>query len=302
MILLLGDLLLDLFALPLGSTVDGASSFAPRQGGAVANVAAALACLGVPCRLLAGVGRDAHGRRLLRELQAVGVDTSGVLPCPGATGVVFLQVDEAGERSFAGHSGGAEKALSRQAIEEALGDPLQGIRWFHTGSGVLEGGPLEEAGRWLVEEARGRGVPVSVDLNIRRHKWSSRERMGEAARWLGERSAVLRASEEDLAALGLPAELDALASLGPGAVAVLTRGARGAEARVGGETLRQGASPARVLETTGAGDAFTAGLLSVVASRSGPGAWGEALRAASEAAARAVEGCGATEGLRGGTR
>jgi fructokinase len=299
MIVLLGDLLLDLFAQPLGATVEQADSFLPRQGGAVANVAAVLGHRGVPCRMLAGVGADAHGRRLIASLARAGVDVAGVLTSGVPTGVVFIQVDRDGERSFVGYGGGAEKALSLGALRETLGDPLAGIQWFHTASGALEGGPLEDAARALIEESSQRGVPLSVDLNIRRHKWDSAARMADAVRWLSSRSALLRASEDDLAALGLPADLDQLAALGPSAVVVLTRGLRGAVARVGGVTLEQPATPARAVESTGAGDAFTAGLLSVVAAhderaRRDPELWRRALAVASELGARAVEVCGAT--------
>lgn len=298
-ILLVGDLLLDLFALPLGSTVEQASSFAPRQGGAVANVAAVLGRRGVPCRLLAAVGRDAHGRRLRSALASAGVDVSGVLSAPEPTGVVFIQVDASGERSFVGYGGGAEKSLSLEAISSVFPDPISDVDWLHTGSGALEGGPLEAAARALIEGATARGVPLSVDLNIRRHKWPGREPMEDSARWLASRCAVLRASEEDLRALGLPPDLDALASLAPGAAAVLTRGQRGALARVGGETLEQPALAARLVESTGAGDAFTAGLLSVAAKRpprerSSAALWREALAAGAALGARAVEACGAT--------
>lgn len=302
MIVLLGDLLLDLFALPLGSTVETADDFAPRQGGAVANVAVALGLLGLPCRLFSCVGKDAHGRRLLRALQEAGVDARGVVLGAVPTGIVFIQIDAAsGERSFVGYGGGAEKYLSLQALREAVGEPLENARWFHTGSGVLEGGPLVEVARWLIEEAQRRQIPVSVDLNIRRHKWDDEARMIEAARWLAARASVLRASEDDLRALGLPVNLDALAAMTPG-VAVLTRGLHGAEARVREVTLTQTAHPAEAVDTTGAGDAFTAGLLSVIVPRGSSfgeiEVWREALATASRLGARVVGACGATEALR----
>ncbi len=303
MIVLLGDLLLDLFAQPLGTTVEEASAFLPCPGGAVANVATVLGRQGVACRLLAGVGRDAHGRRLTRALVDAGVEVAGVLTTAVPTGVVFIQVDPAGERSFVGYGGGAEKDLSLAALREAIGDPLAGMRWFHTASGALEGGSLAAAARELLDEAAARGIPLSVDLNIRRHKWDSADRMRAEVRWLASRSALLRASEDDLLALGLPPDLDTLGSLAPSAVVVLTRGLHGAVARVGDATLTQAALPARVVETTGAGDAFTAGLLSVVAAhdaaaRRDPALWRQALAVASELGARAVEACGATEAFR----
>ncbi len=308
MILLLGDLLLDLFSMPLGAPVEQASSFVPHQGGATANVAAVLGWCGVRCRLLSSVGRDAHGDRLVGALREAGVDVSGVIRVAKATGIVFIRVSESGERSFAGYGGGAEKELS-QAHLRAGPDPLSGASWLHVGSGAIEPGEMAGAARMLLDEAARRAVPLSVDLNIRAHRWGDAARMISEVSQLAGRAALVRASEDDLRSMGLPLTLDALAGLAPAAVAILTRGASGAEARVGGETLWAPARSVAVVETTGAGDAFTAGILASLA-RDGVGPahpafldaarWERALAIGHGLGALAVGTCGSTAAFRGG--
>jgi fructokinase len=308
MIVLLGDLLLDLFALPLGAPVDAATSFAPRQGGGTANVAVVLGRCGVRCALWASVGRDAHGDRLLAAVRDAGVDARGVVRVAGATGVVFIAVDASGERSFMGYGGGAEKALS--AGDLLAGAPaLEGARWLHLGSGAIESGPMADAARTLVEDARRREVPLSVDLNVRRHRWPDAATMLAGVGWLAGQAAVVRASEDDLLALGLEPSLASLSALSPSAVSVLTHGPRGASAHVGSLELRSEAVPAQAVDTTGAGDAFTAGLLAVLARQGArPGTamftdaalWTMALRAGNTLGSRAVAACGSTHAFRDG--
>ena len=304
MIVLLGDALLDLYADPLGSTVATAERFLPRQGGATANVAAVLGLHQVPCRLMASVGADAHGDRLVAELATAGVDVSGVIRVGGHTGVVFIEVAPTGERSFVGYGGGAERSFSLEALRDVAPDPLAGARLFHLGSGAVEGGALAAAAWTLLDQARARGVPVSVDLNVRVHRWADRADARRVASDLAARAAVLRASEDDLAAIGLAPDVRALAALAPGAVAILTRAERGAEALLDGELLREPAREVDAVDATGAGDAFTAGVIAVLAGQGLPGVprhralWEEALRTGCDLGARAVGAVGATAGLR----
>ncbi|MFQ5694195.1 MAG: bifunctional heptose 7-phosphate kinase/heptose 1-phosphate adenyltransferase, partial [Nitrospinota bacterium] len=85
-VLVVGDLIFDHY---LWGDVERVSPEAPvqvlrwereaDQPGGAANVARNLASLGCRVRLAGVVGRDAEGRRLLRDLRAEGVDTSGVL-------------------------------------------------------------------------------------------------------------------------------------------------------------------------------------------------------------------------------
>ncbi|WP_062648285.1 ribokinase [Streptomyces maremycinicus] len=94
------DLVIDVERRPAaGETVLG-SDLAVHPGGKGANQAVAAARLGARTALLARVGDDAHGRLLLDSQRAAGVDTAGVLVGGAPTGVALITVDPSGDNSI----------------------------------------------------------------------------------------------------------------------------------------------------------------------------------------------------------
>src|SRR3954447_22758451 len=93
-------------------------------GGKGANAAVAAARSGATVHLIAAVGDDDHGRAALAELEAEGVDVSGVAVLSGqSTGVALIVVDEAGENQIAvgaGANAAIEADVVRRRIRESL--------------------------------------------------------------------------------------------------------------------------------------------------------------------------------------
>lgn len=261
MIVCFGEPLLDVFASPLGATFQDAAAFVPRPGGAPLNVAMVLGRAGVPTRFVGSVGEDAFGSRIVGSLREAGVDTNAMVRSRRKTGMVFVEVGRDGSRAFLGYAdGGAEYAYTTADWRRSRDAVLEGAGWLVVGSGSFTREPVASAARRAVVDARKRNRVVLVDLNVRPPLWKSRSGMNRGCRWLASQAVVLRASEEDLEALGVPPTLDGLASLNRGAAGVLTRGAAGAEAVLGDVRLSCPAPRVEVVDTTGAGDAFTAGL------------------------------------------
>ena len=71
----IGEALIDFIPDRSGCTFDEVSAFAPKVGGAPANVCAAFARLGGHARLLTQLGDDPFGHRILHRLEEVGVET-----------------------------------------------------------------------------------------------------------------------------------------------------------------------------------------------------------------------------------
>ncbi|MEU5096329.1 ribokinase [Streptomyces sp. NPDC020996] len=231
-----------------GETVLG-SDLAVHPGGKGANQAVAAARLGARTVLLARVGDDAHGRLLLDSQRAAGVDTVGVLVGGAPTGVALITVDPSGDNSIV-VSPGANGRLTPEDVRTAA-SLFQAARVV---SAQLEI-PLETVvevvrnltpdSRFVLNPSPPRPLPGEVlaacdPLIVNEH---------EARVILGD--ACVSDRPEDWARL--------LLAKGPRSV-VVTLGARGALVASSAGVGR--VPPVRVdaVDTTGAGDAFTAAL------------------------------------------
>ncbi|MFE3851580.1 ribokinase [Streptomyces griseorubiginosus] len=264
-----------------GETVLG-SDLAVHPGGKGANQAVAAARLGARTALLARVGDDGHGRLLLESQRAAGVDTLGVLVGGAPTGVALITVDPTGDNSIV-VSPGANGRLTPADVRAATS-------LFHASrvvSAQLEI-PLETVvevvrnlapgSRFVLNPSPPRPLPTEVlaacdPLIVNEH---------EAKVILGE--ACVSDRPEDWAGL--------LLAKGPRSV-VVTLGAEGSlVASSPREVTRVASVKVDAVDTTGAGDAFTAAL----AFRLGAGAsLAEAASYASRVGAVAVTRQGAQD-------
>ncbi|MFE2315155.1 ribokinase [Streptomyces sp. NPDC059441] len=230
-----------------GETVLG-SDLVVHPGGKGANQAVAAARLGAQTALLARVGDDAHGRLLLDSQRAAGVDTAGVLVGGAPTGVALITVDPSGDNSIV-VSPGANGRLTPEDVRSA-GNLLAASRVV---SAQLEI-PLETVvevvrnlapgSRFVLNPSPPRALPAEVleacdPLIVNEHE--ARVIVGTD---LGD-------SPEDWAS--------ALLALGPRSV-VITLGARGALVASAEGAVRVPSVKVETVDTTGAGDAFTAAL------------------------------------------
>ncbi|MFE0089887.1 ribokinase [Streptomyces sp. NPDC058992] len=261
-----------------GETVLG-SDLAVHPGGKGANQAVAAARMGARTALLARVGDDAYGRLLLDTQRAAGVDTAGVLVGGAPTGVALITVDPSGDNSIV-VSPGANGHLTPGDVR-AAGSLLHASRVV---SAQLEI-PLETVAeavrsllpgtRFVLNPSPPRPLPPEVlaacdPLIVNEH---------EAKVILG-----------DEAVGGEPADwARTLLARGPRSV-VVTLGAQGALVASRQGTALVPAVKVNAVDTTGAGDAFTA----VLAWRLGQGdALMEAAAYAARVGAAAVTKAGA---------
>ena len=256
-----GEALVDLLPDRRGKLRDCAR-FEVRSGGAPANVAVGLARQGVKAAFVGVVGEDEFGHLLAQRLAAEGIDVRLRFSSEAKTGVWFVALDEQGDRTFftPTGAGSADKLI---APEDCARLPAE-ARWLHCGSSSHIRPEAQEALKLAVREARARGQRVSFDPNVRAHLWDDlRELRALCAAVLPLCTVVKLSEDETEACLGErdPGRaLDALHALGVD-LACVTLGARGAIARRGSDRLTIPAPQVAVVDTTGAGDAFVAGLL-----------------------------------------
>jgi 2-dehydro-3-deoxygluconokinase len=150
-----------------------ARRFDVHFGGAEANVAASLAGFGVTSSFVTSLPDNDLGDNALSHLRARGVDTSAVLRQAGRLGEYFLEHGSGvrPSRVVYDRTGSSIARVSPSAFDwERI---LEGASWFHwTGITPALGKGTAGALRACLEEAKRRGITVSVDLNFRKKLWS----------------------------------------------------------------------------------------------------------------------------------
>jgi 2-dehydro-3-deoxygluconokinase len=258
-------------------------------GGAESNVAIGLVRAGVPTTWIGRVGTDPAGDRVTRDVRSAGVDVVAVPDPDRSTGIMMKERLADGRTRVTYHrrgsAGSALRAsdLPASAVERAALLHVTGITLA-----------LSEDARATVEAALDRadaaGVPVSFDVN-HRPKLIDAETARARYRTVAARSSIVFAGDDEARlVLGLGDDegtdetlAHELAALGRGR-AVVKLGSRGAVASVDGAFLRRPATPVRVVDPVGAGDAFVAGWL---AATLGGATTAEALDRAADAGALA---------------
>lgn len=302
-VLCLGEALVDLLPDRRGR-LEECERFEPCSGGAPANVATGLARLGLRVGFRGVVGDDPFGRMLARKLEAEGIRCALRFAPERPTGMWFVALDAAGERTFFSPNArfSADKLLAPSDVDRAL---LARAAWLHCGTSahVLPAG--QDALREALAAARALGVQVSFDPNVRLHLWDDPAALRRLCADVLPGCAVAKVAvdEAELCTGERDPERAAarLVEMGVG-LACVTLGAEGALVRRGADVVRAPAERVTVVDTTGAGDAFVAGLLSVLARAGPPASLGRAqleaaARFANRVAARVVTRVGAVAGL-----
>ncbi|GII20508.1 carbohydrate kinase family protein [Planosporangium mesophilum] len=278
-----GDLATDVVAryeLPLAAGSDTPAHVRILGGGSGANTAAWLAASGVPTTFVGVVGADEAGSTRVAELAATGVRASVRRAADTATGSVVV-LSRGGDRTMLSERG-ANRLLSPADVDAGL---ATGAGHLHLSGYTLLEPPARDAGRYALAAAARAGLTTSVDLAAA----AIMRRLGAGSFLDWVRGAdLLLANVDEASALvgdGTPVEL-AVRLAGWAGHAVVKCGAAGAVwASAGGEITEVAAAPASVVDPTGAGDAFAAGLLSAWLSGGSPE---EALRAGTRTGAAAV--------------
>jgi ribokinase len=288
-VVVVGDLMTDVVAWasgPLAHASDTPAQITTHPGGGGANVAARLAALGVPTLLVARAGNDIAGRTAVAELQAEGVQTRVAIDPIRATGTVVVIVEPTGERTM----------LPDRAANAALApadlpvDELRSATHLHLSGYTLLDPGSRAAGLVALEHAREAGVSVSVDPASA----APIEAAGPRAflDWVANADMLLPNLEEAMALTGARGpEAAAWALARGGRDVVITLGAGGALWSDGEQVERAAAADAPApVDSTGAGDAFTAGWLAARLDGAEPA---EALAAANALAAGTLREAGA---------
>jgi ribokinase len=290
-VIVVGDVMVDVVAAaagPLAHASDTEAHVRWTGGGAAANVAAWLASEGVPVALVARAGADVAGRGAVAELQDAGVVVHVALDDERATGTCVVVIGADGERTMLPDRG-ANLALAPDDVPAELFVP--GGHLHLSGYVLLHDGP-RAAGLAALDHAREAGMTISIDP-------ASAAPLGACGvervlGWIGGADLLLpnldevrvltEEDEPETAARALVVRAGARE-------VIVTLGAAGA-LWTDGQAVERVAAPevGRVVDTTGAGDAFAAGWLAARCAGADPRT---ALSAACTLGSRAVSCAGA---------
>jgi len=249
-----------LICLTAGGRLPAAHTLAKSMGGAEANAAIGLARLGLRAGYISRVGADPFGDEIVRTLRGEGVDVSGVQRSPARpTGLMVKELRSPSDvRVHYYRQGSAATEL------DGIGE-IPPARHVHaTGITLALGAGPAAAASELLSAAAAMGASVSFDPNIRLKLWSLDDAvtaLREVLRYVDD----LLLSEAEAVALAGAGDLDeALRRLADRGIArvVVRRGADGAVGIADGgrvEVAAEASGP--VVDSVGAGDAFTAGYL-----------------------------------------
>jgi sugar/nucleoside kinase (ribokinase family) len=280
-IVVVGDLMVDVVAAlpgPLAHGSDTPARISHSQGGSGANVAAWLVAAGADAAFAGCAGADPLGDAAMAALAGVALAVERDPRRP--TGTCIVLVDPSGERTMIPDAG------ANDALE--LAELPAGEHLHLTGYGLLREGSRPAFLRALAL-AHERGITISVDPS------SAAPLAGAPAflDWVAGGDLLLPNADEARVLTGEADPERAARALAVSREVVVTLGAEGALWSDGERVLRAPALAAERVDTTGAGDAFAAGLLAARAEGAEPL---EQLTAGCALAARAVCVAGARPG------
>ena len=251
----LGDAVVDL--LP-----DGEGKLLQCPGGAPANVAVGIARLGGRSAFIGRVGDDPFGRFMQKTLADDQVNTEWLRLDPQhRTSTVVVDLDNDGERSFTF----MVRPSADLFLDSADLPPFRAGEWLHVCSIALSAEPSRSATFQAMAAIRQAGGFVSFYPNIRADLWHDEVELRECLERALACADVVKISVEELAFLTGNAQvhegLAALMRTCPARLVLVTQGKEGVTAWQEGALTHYSASPVECIDTTGAGDAFVAGLL-----------------------------------------
>jgi ribokinase len=282
-IVVVGDVMVDVVVRlsgPIAAGSDTPAEIVQRGGGAAANVAAWLARSGAAAILVGRVGDDARGRAVVTALRDEGVDVRVAVDPQRPTGTCVVLVAPDGERSMLPDRGANAALAPTPLTADAAHVHVAGYALLDPGA--------RPAALAALAAAREAGIPTSVDPASAAPLAAAR---GAFLGWIDGVDLLLPNADEATVLTGAADPVEAARVLSESArEVVVTLGGAGALWTDGTALVRVPAVPTDVVDTTGAGDAFTAGVLAARVAGAGPR---NALEAGAALAAQAVARPGA---------
>jgi len=275
-VIAIGEALIDRLGNP-GEDPSVDSSVTDCYGGAPANVACALSRLGVNVSFIGSLGNDGFGRKFKNLMIQRGINVTGLQQDNRRpTRVVLVRRDAYGERFFEGFQGDkglgfADQGISKEKLLQDWPVIADKAKWLIIGTIPLASELSAEAFQWCIHKALNAGMKIALDLNWRPTFWRkqctndlspSRQEL-EIIHPILEKVSLIKLAKEEAQwffnsfnpmeiSSTLPQRPSVIVTDGPNPILWLFNKNIGQSNAI---------SPPSIVDTTGAGDAFTAGLI-----------------------------------------
>ncbi|MBB9349831.1 aminoimidazole riboside kinase [Escherichia coli] len=239
----------------------------PCPGGAPSNVAVGIARLGGTSGFIGRVGDDPFGALMQRTLLTEGVDITYLKQDEWhRTSTVLVDLNDQGERSFT-----FMVRPSADLFLETTDLPCwRHGEWLHLCSIALSAEPSRTSAFTAMTAIRHAGGFVSFDPNIREDLWQDEHLLRLCLRQALQLADVVKLSEEEWRLISGKTQNDrdicALAKEYEIAMLLVTKGAEGVVVCYRGQVHHFAGMSVNCVDSTGAGDAFVAGLLTGLSS------------------------------------
>ncbi|MBQ7398574.1 MAG: carbohydrate kinase, partial [Clostridia bacterium] len=257
MLLCIGEILADM----IGEEKNGTITYERKAGGAPFNVACALHKFGREVRFVGSVGDDLIGQFLIQYAKEFGMDISHIHQNQERnTTLAFVELNEEGDRSFCFY----RKNTADYAMPEVSDELIRSADIVCIGSLMLADADCVEYALNMIERAHAFGKTVAFDVNYRTDIFRDRESAVKTYKRILAVADIIKFSEDEVETFtedyvnGLTDRL-----------VLITLGKRGAEWRYRGKRNQISTIDIKPIDTTGAGDAFFAGALSVLDQNAG---------------------------------
>ena len=263
--------------------------FTDFLGGAPANVACALRKLNIDSIFIGSLGSDNFAKKFIAEFNKLGVNIDFLqLDSNASTRVVNVDRDKYGDRFFSGfeeksHSCFADEALSKKLIENELRN-LEKLfletKYLVTGTNLLSSPTSAETIFFLLEKAKEFQVKIIIDLNWRDVFWdyssfsskiSKKARVNLIKKFLNHAHILKLAKEETTLFFEYENPMLISQQMSESPDVIITDGKNPVAWFINGFQGNSGTPDSKkIVDTTGAGDAFLAGLISKLISSGYP--------------------------------
>lgn len=252
MLVCIGEILADM----IGEEKNGITTYERKAGGAPFNVACALKKFGADVKFVGSVGDDLIGQFLIKYAKDFGMDTTYIHQnAERNTTLAFVELNEEGERSFCFY----RKNTADYVMPSVSDELIKSADIVCIGSLMMADSDCVEYALDIIERAHTFGKTVAFDVNYRTDIFRDRESALQAYKRILSVADIVKFSEDEVETF----TEDYVNTLNDKLV-LITLGKNGSEWRYKEKRNTIPTITVKPIDTTGAGDAFFAGTLSML--------------------------------------